>query len=474
MWRVRGGALRASRLRLATAPIRAPSLTLPLVLGLGGCGVAEISFVDEELSGESPWSIVGTEAGAQVGNGGFALLPPQLAGEASLAVGVPQLGEGGLVALHALDEGAAGARSVEAGVALIWGEAGDLLGGAVGARPLEAGGAELLLGAPGAGEAAGALGWVALADLPDESRAAEVMTEVSGEAPGDGLGAGVASGDLDGDGVHEVIAGAPGAEEGAGRVLVWTRDALAMASVADDAAWSVTSYRAGDGLGRTLISGVDVDGDGLHDLLACAPRVDVEVDDVGACALILGGMDLDGERESMWEAREALFHGVEAGALAGSGTRGATLADLDGDGTLDLLVGLPGSEEGEGAVAVFLDAAREDLVSTAEADLSWSGRGGLGASVAASERLGQVLAAAPEAASGAGWLWRAGAGGETLADSAEVLLEGEAGAALGSGGGLVLSEWSGEDPVLAVSAPSASPGAQTGGAVFLLSLGSEE
>ena len=80
----------------------------------------------------------------------------------------------------------------------------------------------------------------------------------------------VATGDLDGDGQPDLAAGAPGADDGAGMVLIWlgadlftTRDGFPDVRLYGD--------EKGDGFGRS-VSIADTDGDGLDDLLVGAPR----------------------------------------------------------------------------------------------------------------------------------------------------------------------------------------------------------
>lgn len=136
--------------------------------------------------------------------------------------------------------------------------AGDALGVLADAGDLDGDGlSELALGAP---EAAGGRGQVRVLAGADDT----VLFTVEGPWPGGRLGAALACvGDVDGDGRPDLLAGAPGAASGAGRVLVLSGHSGAI----------LLDLPAGAGgrLGHAVAAAGDADQDGTPDLLSGAP-----------------------------------------------------------------------------------------------------------------------------------------------------------------------------------------------------------
>jgi hypothetical protein len=198
-----------------------------------------------------------------------------------------------------------------------------------GLRTFSGSGGLLAVGVPDQGVV-----WLLDASLRGEVAADEGLPLQSDED--DGFGTGLATVDLDGDGVVEVAAGAPGEAWTAGRLYV-------LAGELDDPLVRLTGAWADDALGATVLAG-DVDGDGYEDVVACAPSYDLSGDkDAGSCYLIAGGEEPGSEGSVYTKADDTVVGDVgdELGAIAAIG-------DVNEDGLADLLL-----SAGEGAVLLL-------------------------------------------------------------------------------------------------------------------------
>ena len=162
--------------------------------------------------------------------------------------------------------------------------------------------------AVGDGEAGAA--WLVQGPLSGQS---SIVTEVDAKGA---FGHAVALGDLDGDGEPDLGVGAPETKWG-GAVHLFD---------GAGAPWTVIEGNDGDDLGTGALL-ADLDGDGTTDLVATgAPDADVAV------WLFLAPLAAEHADDAVaW---------VAGSPMAGRG-ESVTTVDLDGDGTLDLVVGAP-------------------------------------------------------------------------------------------------------------------------------------
>jgi hypothetical protein len=299
-------------------------------------------------------------------------------------------GSGGtvyIVAGGALPSGETGQiGSQTRGVAVHWSVSNDLLGFAVrGIEDVNGDGlGEVAIGAPTANYARGdeqdprrtgvvfvLFGLEGIFEAhPYGLRLADIGSELAGlilvgEQTDDLAGASLASGDFDGDGLVDLLVGAPGFDRGRGRVYLISDLGdpslplpLELANVGTTIAGAVFEGAAvGDRFGESIAAAGDFDHDGVSDFMVGAPQSDAAR---GTALLIYGATDRTGTYSAAligtfdlpgWE-----LAGPAAGQRAGAAVSGGGL--LNRDEFADVMIGGPGRAPGE-AYLVFGRGAKE-------------------------------------------------------------------------------------------------------------------
>ena len=197
-----------------------------------------------------------------------------------------------------------------------------------------------------AGSAAGAAYLVSGASLVPGSTLwlGDATHRLRGVATLDYAGSRVAgAGDVDGDGLDDLLVGAYYADGGgntSGAVYLVLGASLGASSEVSlaDADLVIDGEGEDDLLGQTLGAGGDVDGDGLDDLLVCAPGWERAsgVNTGRAYLLLASGLTLPGVLSA---ADADLVLEGRSGTHASRGCASAAVGDIDGDGLHDLVFG---------------------------------------------------------------------------------------------------------------------------------------
>jgi len=205
---------------------------------------------------------------------------------------------------------------------------------------------DVIVGSPGRHGAAGSdCGAVFVVS----GRTGRIVRSMPGTLPGAELGTAVASaGDVDDDGVPDVAAGAPRADEGLGRARCG--GFIVFSGASGDPIFRRSGISGGDRLGSAIASCGDLDGDGRRDLLVGAR-------DASPRALTHAGSFFGW---AVGGARRPVFRvdGARFGMRLGKSLAGAP--DLDGDGVPDVAAGADEwsakGRPGSGAVFAFSSA----------------------------------------------------------------------------------------------------------------------
>ncbi len=172
------------------------------------------------------------------------------------------------------------------------------------------------------------------------------------------------AGDVNGDGLDDLIFGAPYADEATGGGAAYVvygragtaRGTISLGDLAQSDGFVIRAASSGDMAGRSVSGAGDVNGDGLADIVIGASGADGAGPAAGTAYVVYGQAGSARPALDLSQLNAAQGFAVQGAAAADLlGTSVAMAGDVNGDGIDDLIFGAPGNDQdGTGAGRAYV------------------------------------------------------------------------------------------------------------------------